>query len=164
MDLALILAAKYLFIVIALWGGLFFVKQKRTERKEILWFAFLNLPTTLAVGKLMGHLYYDPRPFVARHFSPLIPHAPDNGFPSDHALLSFAISAVILPFNRKLGIALALLGLLVGVARTWLGLHSPIDIFGSFIISASVASLVYFVGIRKLHWTQLRAGKKASKH
>ena len=117
-------------------------------------FAALTLPLTFIVSKIGALLYFDPRPFVVGHFIPLIPHEPDNGFPSDHVLLCASIAAVVFPSNKYLGIVLLLLTLMVGVARVHTGVHHAIDIIGSLVIALAVAGLVYYVirsrGMRKI--------------
>jgi undecaprenyl-diphosphatase len=65
----------------------------------------------------------------------------DNGFPSDHTLLATAIAFAIFHFNKKLGLFLFLLAVLVGVARILAGVHHAADIAGSLII----AGLVYLI-------------------
>ncbi len=96
-----------------------------------------------------GSLYYDPRPFVVGHFTPLIPHVPDNGFPSDHALLISAIAMIGMVWNRKLGSALWVLAVLVAAARVYVGVHHTIDVAGSCIISITAISAVSKVYYRR---------------
>jgi undecaprenyl-diphosphatase len=79
--------------------------------------------------------YFDPRPFVTGHFAPLIPHNLDNGFPSDHTLLSSAIAMTVTLRNRSVGVVLWLLALLVGLARIASGLHSPTDVIASLVLA-----------------------------
>lgn len=145
LDTLSILGAKYLFVVIADIAIVYFLKQPRDEQKRIVIFAALALPLTFIVSKLGGLLYFDPRPFVVGHFVPLIPHEPDNGFPSDYVLLCASIAAVISLSNKYLGLALLLLTLLVGASRVHTGIHHAIDIIGSLVMALGVAGLVYLV-------------------
>lgn len=144
MDSLIIFSAKYLVYLVAAAAIVVLFLQKREIQKKIALFAVITLPIAYIVAKIAGKLYYDPRPFVSQHIKSLIPHAPTNGFPSDHALLSFAIAWVIFAFNKKLGVVFALFALLIGVSRVYVHVHSPIDIIGSFVISAIVAVAVYF--------------------
>lgn len=144
-DQLIIFGAKYLFLVIVLIAGIFFWKQNTVERKQLTVLALFSLPLTYLAAKLGSLLFYDPRPFVVGHFSPLIPHDPDNGFPSDHTLLSSAIAWIIFWFNEKsktLGWAALCIAFVVGASRVLAGVHSPIDIFGSIIIAGSATYLV----------------------
>lgn len=138
-----IIGAKYLFVVIAGIALVFFLRQPRDEQKRIVIFVGLALPLAYIVSKIGALLYFDPRPFVIGHFIPLIPHEPDNGFPSDHVLLCASIAAVVYPSSKRLSIILWTLTLLVGMSRVYTGLHHPIDIIGSVLIAIVVALLVY---------------------
>jgi undecaprenyl-diphosphatase len=149
LDTLSILGAKYLFVVIAGIAFVYFSKQSRDEQKRIVIFAVLALPLTFIVSKIGALLYFDPRPFVVGHFIPLIPHEPDNGFPSDHVLLCASIAAVVFTSNRYLGLVLLLLTLLVGVSRVHTGIHHLIDIIGSLVMAFAVAGLVYLI---MFHW------------
>lgn len=103
------------------------------------------------VGVIGGLVYYDPRPFVVGHFKPLILHAPDNGFPSDHALLVSAIAAVGTLWNKKLGFVLWILAVFVAAGRVYVGVHHTIDVVGSFIISALTIYVVWRLFYRTKH-------------
>ena len=107
--------------------------------------ALVALPAIYLIAKLISHFYYDPRPFVAGHFTPLIPHQADNGFPSDHTLLSAAIASIIYYFNKKLSIGLWVLTLIIGFSRVYAGIHHPVDILGSVIIAIIVAPVAFLL-------------------
>ena len=139
----MILSAKYLYLLIVFTGVVYIGLRLKNKKKDIVWFAVFSMPLTLIIAKISGHFFYDPRPFVVHHFLPLVKHAADNGFPSDHALLSFAIASLVFVFNKKLGAAIFLIGALVGYSRVYVGIHSPLDIIGSFVISVAVALSVY---------------------
>ena len=64
-----------------------------------------------------GLLYYDPRPFAIGHFQPLIAHAADNGFPSDHALLAAALVALAALVDLPLALPFTLLAIVIDWAR-----------------------------------------------
>lgn len=136
----IIFAAKYLYLLVIFIAVLFLVKEK-TRRKNILIFSAVILPLVYIIAQIAGKIYYDPRPFVVEHFTPLITHAANNGFPSDHSLISFAFASIIFLFNKKLGIILFALSFLVGISRVYVGIHYPIDVLGSFIISIFVTAI-----------------------
>ncbi len=141
MNILIIFIAKYLVFVSAAIAVLYFAKLSRAKQKEMLIFAVILLPLSYIVAKLVSRFYFDPRPFVQGNFTPLLPHAADNGFPSDHTLLAAAIAFATFHFNKKLGLFLLLLAILVGVARILAGVHHVADIAGSIIITG----LVYFL-------------------
>jgi len=144
-DLIFIFGAKYLYLVVIISSFIWFLNQPKPKRKEIFIIACLCLPLAFIFSKVAGHLYYSLQPFVVGHFQPLIQHKADNGFPSHHALLVFAISAIIFIFSRRTGLVLWILGLFVGFSRIYVGVHHMIDIIGSMLISIVSVTLVYFI-------------------
>jgi len=83
-----------------------------------------------AVNLGLGALWFEPRPFMAGIGHTLLAHAADNGFPSDHSTLMFALGSglVLTGAARTAGAAICLLGLGVAWARVYLGVHFPIDV------------------------------------
>ncbi len=146
MNTLIIFTAKYLVFVSAAIAAFYFFKQPRQKQKEVLIFAVVLLPLSYIVAKIISHFYFDPRPFVVGHFTPLIPHAADNGFPSDHTLLGTAIAFAIFHFNKKTGLFLFFLAILVGIARVLAGAHHFADIMGSIL----VVLVVYFFSLTAL--------------
>lgn len=143
MNLLLIFFAKYLFLLPIIILGVFWSLRSWPSQQKIFVFAGLSLLVVYLTAQVAGHLYFDPRPFVVGHFTPFIRHAPDNGFPSDHALLVFTLASIGFFLSRKLGIVLLAIALLVAVARVYVGLHHPIDVIGSALISIVLTSAVY---------------------
>jgi len=131
MNELIIFGAQELYAVIIAVAILYFFRQPKELRWKIALSAVIALPLTYLLAKLGSMLYYNPRPFVVGDFMPLIPHSDDNGFPSDHMLISSAIAAVVFFFHRKLGLTLLFIAFLVGVSRAFAGIHHPIDIIGS---------------------------------
>lgn len=140
-NLLIIFGAKYLIAAIVLISIYFFWKQSKPARKQILIFAAIVLPVSYVAAKISSLFYFDARPFVVENFVPLIEHARDNGFPSDHTLLGGALAAVTFFFNRKVGTILFVLTVLMGASRVLAGVHHAVDIIGSLLITAIVASI-----------------------
>ena len=141
-DLLIIFGAKYLFLAIPAGALLYFLRQPAPERRRLLFLGVLALPVIYVFAKVAGALYYDPRPFVQTNFIPLVPHGPDNGFPSEHTLFGAAISAVVWVSGRKTGAVLWALTALVGISRVLAGVHHAADIFGSIALSVAVVWLI----------------------
>lgn len=131
----IIFTAQYLYLAILAIAVVAVVFAKRDARNDLIKLSAISLPFAFIVGKVLNHIIASPRPFVVENVSPLFLHGTDNGFPSDHTLLAITVAAIILTYNRKLGIALGILGLLVGTARVLAKVHHPIDIIGSAIIA-----------------------------
>jgi undecaprenyl-diphosphatase len=142
-DTFYIFGAKYLFVLSFIIAGIYFLRQPRELKKKMLLSGLTSLIVIFCLALLAGVLYNNPRPFVIEHFTPLIPHAPDNGFPSDHTLLTSAIASVIFFYNKKVGLLLLCISIIVGLSRVYVGVHHPIDIIASIIISFVGTSLVY---------------------
>jgi undecaprenyl-diphosphatase len=138
MNLIIIFIARYLLFVSMAIAVFYFLKQPRQKKKEMLIFAVILLPLSYIFAKLVSRFYFDPRPFVEGNFTPLLPHAADNGFPSDHTLLGAAIAFAVFHFNKKLGLLLLGFAILVGVARILAGVHHAADIAGSIVIVGAI--------------------------
>ena len=104
--------------------ALVLIATDRTERRrEIIALCFIALPLAYGVSKHGAVFYSHPRPFVVMHVDPLLPHEPDNSFPSDHTLLAAGVAAVVFAFRRSWGAGLWLAAFAVGAARVTAHLH-----------------------------------------
>ena len=139
MDSLIVFGSKYLHFAAIAIATLYFLKQPRETKKKIIIFGIISLPIIYFAAKLAGHFYYNARPFIIGNFTPLFPHANDNGFPSDHTLILSAIASVIYPFSKKISLLLWMIALAVGFSRVFAGIHHPVDIFGSVIIAIIIS-------------------------
>ncbi len=149
MNLLIIFAAKYLFLVSILLAGWFFFTLNNILKKKFFTLTLASSVLAFGIAKLLGAIFNNPRPFVLDHVKPLITHAADNGFPSDHTLLAMTIASVVFVYNRKLGIVLAVISFAVGYSRVLAGVHHFIDIVGAIGI-AIVTVLAIKSLIRKM--------------
>lgn len=143
MDTFFIFGAKYLIVLPVLIAAWFFYRFP--EKRKLAIFGLVSLALTYIAAKIGSHFYYDPRPFVEQNFTPLIPHAPDNGFPSDHMLLASALPAIIIYYSRKYAIVLWTLAIIIGISRIYVGVHHRIDVIGSVVIAVVATGIVHFV-------------------
>lgn len=134
--------------------AVYWVRVNAKEKVSITWQLLCGGVLALLLSTIASHLYYDTRPFVTEHTVPLIAHAADNGFPSDHALFTSFIGFAIYLHSRAVGSVLLLVAVLVGVARVAARIHHPIDIVGSFVIAAISVAIVQLVA---RGWKTLRA-------
>lgn len=141
--------AKYLYLVSFVITGYFFVKLSKENKKKMFLIGSVSGVLSIVIAKVLSHFINNPRPFVVNHVLPLISHAPDNGFPSDHTLLTMWVAAVVFIFNKKLGIALMVISAVVGIARVLALVHHPIDIIGSMII-AIIAVIISKFAVTKM--------------
>ena len=142
-DTLAIYGANYLYIVLLLIALIWFLLQPWEAKKEMAAWGVVALPIMCVLLVVAGLVYYDPRPFVVGHFTPLIPHVPDNGFPSDHTLLCSATSSIVFFYSRKMSAVLWLLTALVGASRIYTGVHHLTDIIASVMMAAVVSYLVW---------------------
>lgn len=135
MTLLIVSAAKYLYLLVVALGLAVWLTRARAAK------LVLGLTTAVAgvVGLLLivlaSNLYVDQRPFVTHHIEPMIPHAADNGFPSDHTTLSMVVALSVLTVSWRWGGVAVLAALGVGGARIAAGVHSPVDIAGAIVIA-----------------------------
>lgn len=150
-DGLIVFAAKDLFLVIPAIASIYWLKAPSRTKKYLFFLGMAVALISVVVGQAIAHFYFDPRPFVIGHFKPLIPHVADNGFPSDHTLLSAVIAATLTTASVPVGVALWVITGFVAVARVSAGLHHAIDVIGSISIAAVVT-------IAAQRWLRARMG------
>ena len=91
----------------------------------------------LLVNQLITVFYFHPRPYMMGLCNPLVPHAAETSFPSDHATLLFgAAFALLFRSGWKSKGTLLLVIAVIGVwGRVYTGLHFPFDMLGSFVVA-----------------------------
>lgn len=144
----IIFVASYLYLFVLLIAAIFFFTRPKRVMKSMAICGIIIAPLAFVISRIASFLYYDPRPFVVGHFIPLIAHAADNGFPSDHVLFTGAIAMTVWFYNRTLSIMLWALALLIGWARVYTGVHHWTDIVGSIII-VFVSGVAYHFAIQR---------------
>jgi len=99
------------------------------------------------INLLLGLAWFEPRPFMAGVGHTWLDHVADNGFPSDHATLawSLGLGLILTGASRFWGVAACLIGVAVGWARVYLGVHFPLDVLASIpagLVAAAAACLL----------------------
>lgn len=145
MNTAIVFAAQYLYLIAIIIAALAAILADAQTKRRLVKLSILALPLSFIISRVAHYLIYNPRPFAVEHIQPLIPHAADNGFPSDHTLLIMTVAAITFSYNRKVGVGLAVLGLAIGYARVIAKIHHPLDIWGSVIISWSAVYISYII-------------------
>ncbi|MBT4071970.1 MAG: phosphatase PAP2 family protein [Candidatus Magasanikbacteria bacterium] len=121
---------------------------------DIIIFAYITsiaLGLGLLVSWFIGWIFPHRRPALELPTTKQLIHPWSNwkAFPSDHALISFIfISMAIYMGIGFLGaIFLIMLGLAIGGARVWAGVHYPRDILGGMILGIFISIIsIYFFG------------------
>ncbi len=145
LNLLIIVSAKYLYLAVVVIYAIYFLLLPKNKKKDLVILTIIALPCIYLASKIASLAYFDPRPFVVDHFIPLIPHAADNGFPSDHTLLTSAIASVVWFYNKKVSAVLWLLALVIGASRVLAGIHHPIDIAGAIVISIVTTAVIEII-------------------
>ena len=134
-------AAVYLIVaaalvVIPLW--------LRSDGLRTVVAAALGALLAVALTAAIGMLWDRPRPFVAEHFTPLISHAADASFPSDHLAALGAVTICVWFTSRRLGLVVAGIALIVAFARVYVGVHYVSDVAGGFALGLACGALMWW--------------------
>ena len=139
-----IFAADWLVYVIPpmlLLTWLFGIRSTRRQAIE----AGLGACAALALGQVVSHFWFSPRPFMIGAGVQLIPHAPDGSFPSDHMTFVWSVAVGMLAgrATRATGCAMALIAALIAWGRIYVGVHWPFDMAGGALVGTAGALAVH---------------------
>lgn len=140
-----IFAAEWVILVVPV--GLVLMWTQGGEQREAAVHAFLAAVVALTMSKLIGLMWFHPRPFMLEIGQNFLHHAPDSSFPSDHATSMFSVALALMLSRlreaRRFGALLLALGVVVAWARVFLGVHWPLDMVCAFLVSTLAALLVH---------------------
>lgn len=137
-------------------------RQGAQERRALM-VAGVAMLAGLAVNFAFASLIYAPRPFEMGVGRTLLAHRLETSFPSDHVtfLLSLGFGLVASRGMPHLAWLLVGVGVVTAWARIYLGVHFPLDMAGSTLISVVVAALsaalagildgFFFARVERLH-------------
>lgn len=160
MDTLIILSAKYLVLFVIAGLGIAWLLTKRQRKLHFIISTIFAGIIAFALARTLSHFIYSDRPFVVEGIAPLIEHAADNGFPSDHALFTGTLAAITFFYNKKMAVIMAVLAVIIGAARVFAHVHSPIDIIGAFIIGSVAAAVSYYA----TDWVLTKWSDRGSHH
>lgn len=137
-------SAEILIYVLAAGLVIGWLRGRHATRRGLV-YAGLAAVAALAINQLIGLLWYHPRPFEIGLGHTLMAHSPETSFPSDHVTVFCAVTLALLrwPALRRWGLALIPACLLVAWSRIWLGVHFPMDMLGSLLVSAAVVLFLH---------------------
>ena len=142
MTTLIIFLAKYLVAVPVLL--VLYVWYRTPDRRAFVYTAIIVGALSFVLSLVAAALYDNPRPFMLTGVPPLVAHAPGNGFPSDHALLTGTLAAIVTISSPYYGVIMWLLAVLVGAGRVLAHVHHTIDVIAAFGIAIISAVLVYY--------------------
>lgn len=99
----------------------------------------------LVITPIIRAIWPRVRPFVEHQATLLINQSPlEPGFPSGHAVMAFALALGVIIYNRKAGLWLLFLAIMVSLSRVFVGVHYPTDIVGGFLLALVVTLIINY--------------------
>ncbi len=153
--------AAYAFLAFGvLLIGLWFLPtgpEMRRERQQRVINGLIALAGALLTLRLLGMLLYRARPFVAHTVTLLVAHAPDTSFPSEHTTFAFVLIVALFPVLGRTRWLWLALGVAIGIARVFVGVHYPTDVLAGAIIGAlwGGIALAFAPWLRSIEWPVL---------
>jgi undecaprenyl-diphosphatase len=108
--------------------------EERQKNQRAVVLIALAVLVANALIKDLSFIYFRPRPFATETVKLLFYRPSVSSFPSVPIALAFCFAAGAWYANRRIGIALVVLGSLYGLARVYAGVHYPSDIVGGALI------------------------------
>jgi membrane-associated phospholipid phosphatase len=142
------------FVLIICWYWVKKSPQQLMNRQKLVEGVIISL-----LGIVFGRLFalilpYRERPFLNPDLSNYIPDSDIlrtwSSFPSDHAVLAFAIATSLFRISPVVGIlAYFHAAIFICIPRVAQGLHYPSDVIGGAIIGTLIASIFFVIQARK---------------
>lgn len=137
-DILFLFCAEYLiFIALFIVFIFIFIKHKNNIKSSFKKIIFVTSPAAIswAFTDVLKSILETPRPFmVFEEIKPLFLHGGFDSFPSGHSTFMSAFALSVYFLNKKLGIFIFILAIIIGISRLIAGVHFPIDIVGGFLI------------------------------
>lgn len=146
--LAVFFADYLVYFLLAGAALIYFLIKKKERFRYVLVIGSSVILSRLAITELIRLIWHRSRPFVDYQVNQIIEHSVSGSFPSGHVAFLFALAMAVYFFNKKWGIVFLILGLLVGLARVFVGIHYPLDILGGMVVGILSAIIVKIL-IRK---------------
>lgn len=109
------------------------------SNKENIVKGFIFATICLFISGLISWIFPTPRPFVMGVGHTILAHVPTASFPSNHmAILCGLAFSYYFSTQRKLSYLLFAIAWLVAWSRIYVGVHFPLDMFGSFFLALSI--------------------------
>ena len=113
--------------------------------------AIVSVSALVAVlaSNVLKNYFQIVRPYLLNYnFHPLLSIS-DYGFPSSHAAVFSAIGVALLFVNRRAGTCACILALVIGAARIFAGVHTPLDILGGYLLGTLIAVITGYLLTKK---------------
>jgi len=150
LNAAMVFLAEPAIYVLLIGLILHWFSGKDKNRKMVL-VTSISLAVSLTISKVIGHLWYQSRPFVDHDVTQLIAHTASASFPSNHATIAFVTAFSIWLFRKNEGLLWLVLAAGIAFSRVWVGVHYPLDILGGMVLGI-VSALVIHAICTKWKW------------
>lgn len=145
MDSVIIFVAKYVIYGMFIAAAVFFFALQRERKLALALYGVITAGVAFSLSRLLGSFIYTDRPFVTEHITPLLEHAVNNGFPSDHTLAAAAIAVTVFLVSKKWGGVFFVAAIAVGSARVLAHVHNVVDIVGGIGCAVIGGVVAYYV-------------------
>lgn len=136
------------FVVLTIGGlmlvGIWFSGSECEQRAVVI--TLVAFALTLAVVQDIWKIYYRPRPFSELDVKLLFYRPSVSSFPSLPIAMAFCFAEGARLANRRAGIFLYVLGTLYALARTYTGVHYPLDVAAGALIGGGMVRIVARLG------------------
>lgn len=120
-------------------------------RRDLFFTALISGFAAEITNRIISLIHFRYRPFISfsDQVTLLIDHNPDKSFPSDHAILAFALATIIIIKSKgRWGWVLLVFAILISLARVIAGLHYPADVAAGAILGVLIAVVISHLSIR----------------
>lgn len=149
----------YIFMAITALVFILGAIKKNEEYRKISVSTCIIAAINLTLSFVIGIVYYEDRPFVNNKVNLLIEHTKNASFPSNHAAGTMSIALGLGKYNKILGIIMAVISIIVGFSRVYVGNHYPSDVIGAYIMVFAINYLYNFLLRNKIEETYIKAEK-----
>jgi len=141
LDALMVFCAQYIPLILIAFLAYLWILAKRVGRQMAVR-AALSGGLALLLARIVGMFHYQAIPSVLGLGRPLILHAANNSFPSDHVSFSFGIAmSLLFSGSTILWPQAVFLAVLVAFARVFVGVHFPVDVLAGALVG-TLASLI----------------------
>lgn len=145
LDALMVFCAQYVPFILIAFVVYLWLLGKRAGRSAAFR-ATLGGGGALILARIVGAFHYQALPSVLSLGRPLILHAANNSFPSDHVSFSFGIAmSLLFSGSTILWPQAVLLALLVAFARVFVGVHFPLDVLAGALVGTAAAGTVHLL-------------------